>query len=84
MGNGTRTGSGKRRRDHLVALFLATCVAFSPPMLRIFGLPETVFGLPLLALYLFTVWLAAIGLTALAIEGKRAGRRGASDGDRGR
>ncbi|MEQ8401836.1 MAG: hypothetical protein RIB53_15640 [Roseitalea porphyridii] len=35
-----------------------------PPVLGLFDRPATVFGLPLLPVYMFAVWAAAIGLCA--------------------
>lgn len=60
-------------RDRMAALFLAAVVAFNPPLLRVFGAGDTVLGLPLLYLYVFAVWAAAIALAALALERGRTG-----------
>ncbi len=59
-----RGTSGER---HL-ALFLLGLVLLSPPLLAIFNGPGWLFGIPLLYIYLFTVWGVLIGLTALASE----------------
>jgi hypothetical protein len=50
--------------DQFVALLLLAALAFSPPLLAIFGVPELVFGVPVLFLYLFGAWAALIGLLA--------------------
>ena len=50
----------------LVALFLLGCVLFNYPILSLFDLEIPVFGLPLLLVYIFSIWCLLIGLTALA------------------
>lgn len=54
--------------DRTAALFLAAAVAFNPPLLRVFGAGDTVAGLPLLFVYVFAVWAAAIVAAALNLE----------------
>ena len=58
--------------DRLIALFLLALVAFNPPLLRVFGAGDTLFGLPLLYVYALAVWAAVIALFALLLE--RGGR----------
>lgn len=65
---GTRPGT-----DRLAALFLAASVAFNPPLLRVFGAGDMVFGLPLLYLYVFAVWLGVIALLAVHLERRGTG-----------
>ena len=55
------------RRERLIALFLLGAVAFSPPLLRIFG-TGTLFGWPLVYLYAFTAWAGLIAGVALLVE----------------
>ena len=59
------------RRDRLVALFFAGVVAFNPPLLRVFGAGDSVFGVPLIYFYIFVVWSAVVALLALHIERQR-------------
>jgi hypothetical protein len=54
----------------IVAFFLLT-----PPILSIFNVPALVFGIPLLHVYCFAVWLAAIA------AGGWLARRMIADGD---
>ena len=61
------------RTDRLVALFLIAAVAFNPPLLRVFGAGDTVFGWPLLYVYMLGVWAGVIALSALWLE--RGGER---------
>lgn len=51
-----------RMHERSLALFAAAIVAFTPPLLMVFDRKVTVFGLPLLYLYLFAVWGALIVL----------------------
>ena len=50
----------KSVRDKLVVLFVAGVLLLGFPVLAIFNRPVTVAGVPLLYLYLFGVWAAAI------------------------
>ncbi len=61
-----------RQRDKLVGLFVLGVAAFNPPLLILFS-GATLFGWPLLYLYLFAVWALLIGAVALVVE--RRGRR---------
>lgn len=54
------------RRDRLVGLFIAGVVLLNPPLLNLFG--GTLFGWPVLYLYLFVVWLLLIAGLAFVIE----------------
>jgi hypothetical protein len=54
--------------ERLIALFLLGLVAFCSPFLAIFDRPETLFGIPLLYLFLFAAWLGLVAMTALAAE----------------
>ena len=56
------------KAERLVALFLAGWIAFNPPILGLFGAPTTLFGLPLLYLYLFVGWALLIALAATIAE----------------
>ena len=56
------------RSERLIALFLLGCVAFSPPLLRIFGTDAALFGWPLVYLYAFAAWAGLIIGVALLVE----------------
>lgn len=56
----------ERLKGRLAALFFAGCVAFCYPLLAAFNVPATVFGLPVLYVYLFGAWAAFIVLAAVA------------------
>jgi hypothetical protein len=59
-----------RRRDRLVGLFALGLVLFSPPTLGLFA-GRTLFGWPLLFLYLFCAWGALTAMIALNVERQR-------------
>jgi hypothetical protein len=48
--------------ERALVLTVATLILLTPPILTIFDVPLTVIGIPLLQVYCFAVWLAAIAL----------------------
>jgi len=64
-----------RRRDRLIGLFLLALVLLNPPLLMLFGDGRTVFGLPLLYVYVLVVWLLIIAAVAWIAERRIARRR---------
>lgn len=54
--------------QRLVALFVLGCLLFSFPLLALFNTGGTVFGIPLLYAYLFSVWALLIVLMVLVVE----------------
>lgn len=54
----------------LLAVFAFGCLLMNAPLLRIFDQPVSVLGLPLLYVYVFSVWIALIGMIAWIIERK--------------
>lgn len=54
--------------QRLVAIVLLGFVLFNYPVLSLFSKPGALLGIPLLYLYLFSVWALLIGLTAWVIE----------------
>lgn len=40
-------------------------VLMVPPLINVFDVPVTIFGAPLEVVYLFAVWIALIGITAI-------------------
>ncbi|MEM8960479.1 MAG: hypothetical protein AAGD38_03290 [Acidobacteriota bacterium] len=57
------------RPVRLLALFLFGLVLFGFPLLGLFSRPTTVFGLPLLYVYIFGAWALFIALIAWLVEG---------------
>jgi hypothetical protein len=70
-----------RRRARVAALGFLGLVLFASPLVRAFGGPGTVHGLPGAYLYLFGAWAVLILLLALAVEGPDAD--GDPDGGQG-
>lgn len=55
----------KPKTELLIGLFLLGCVLFNYPILTLFNQRVTLFGIPLLYLYLFSVWSILIFATML-------------------
>ena len=56
------------RGQRLAALCLLGLLLFSYPLLAVFNVQATVFGIPLLYAYFFVAWAALIALMALVVE----------------
>lgn len=67
----------ERSRDWLLALFVVGVLVFNYPLLDVFDRPLLVFGVPLLYLYLYGIWLVLIVALALWLS------RGAEDDEPG-
>ncbi len=59
-----RSGRGQR----LICVFLLGVVLFNFPILALFNVTETIFGIPVLFAYLFFAWALLILLIYVAIE----------------
>lgn len=59
----------RRNGEWSVVLFVVALLAFNPPVLSIFSVPELIFGIPVLYLYIFAAWGGAIVLLALNVSG---------------
>ncbi len=53
--------SWQKARDAIMALTVFGAVGFLPPVLPFFDRPVTLFGMPLIVVYVFGAWLALIG-----------------------
>ena len=56
------------RAQRMIALCMLGFVLFNFPVLALFNVPETVFGVPLLYAYIFVGWAALIALMAWVSE----------------
>ena len=66
-------------------MFLFAVIALNPPLLSVFSTSGSLFGLPVLYVYLFIAWAALVVLMALNAEGRRrhqGGRRQRPQQDR--
>lgn len=61
----------RERLETIVVLFVAGTLALNYPLLAIFNRLLLPFGIPLLYLYLFLVWLAIIVFVAVIMERTR-------------
>lgn len=65
------------KAQRLAALFLLGCLLFNYPLLQLFARDDSIAGIPLLYVYIFSAWAALITLIALVAEsrGTRASGR---------
>ncbi|MDQ3025411.1 MAG: hypothetical protein M3R58_02745 [Pseudomonadota bacterium] len=57
-----------RKSERLVGLFLLGCLLFNFPLLALFNVRATVFGVPVVYAYLFGAWALLIALVAVIME----------------
>ena len=57
-----------RKGERLVGLFLLGCLLFNFPLLALFNLRATLFGIPSLYAYMFAAWLLLVALVAAIME----------------
>ena len=58
----------ENRSQRFVALCMLGMVMFNFPILALFNVSATAFGVPLLYAYIFAAWAALIGMMALVAE----------------
>ena len=56
------------RVTRLACLFLLGCLLFNYPLLALFNVRASLFGVPLLYVYLFAAWALIIALVAHVME----------------
>jgi len=56
--------------QRLVALGMLGALLFNYPVLALFNVPDTIFGLPVLYAYIFIAWAMLIALMAIATESR--------------
>lgn len=62
--------SGRRARDLALIVPVLGVIALMPPLIGLFARPETgIFGIPLIVVYLFGLWLALI-LIAMVVASR--------------
>lgn len=73
-----------RLTDRAFVLPILTLILLTPPIITIFDVPVFVFGIPLLHIYCFGLWLAAIAigglLSARMVGGRARPPHGGDDG----
>ena len=55
----------EKRGQRFVALCILGVLLFNYPVLALFNVPGTIFGVPVLYAYLFVAWGAMVGLLAI-------------------
>jgi hypothetical protein len=58
----------ERKGQRLVACCMLGMMLFNFPILALFNVAGTLFGVPLLYAYIFLAWAGLIGLMALLVE----------------
>jgi len=61
-------GEIEGRGQRMIALCMLGCVLFNFPILALFNVPATVFGVPVLYAYIFLAWALLIALMAWVVE----------------
>jgi hypothetical protein len=69
---GRTVPGAKRRGERLIGLLLAGMVLLNFPVLSVFSVNGLIFGIPVLYLYLFSVWILLIIVKALILRGRPA------------
>jgi hypothetical protein len=62
----------KRRGERLIGLLIAGIVLLNFPLLSVFSVNRMIFGIPVLYLYLFVVWVLIIIITRIVLRGRSA------------
>lgn len=71
--------SGGRLADRALVLMFVTFILLTPPIIGIFDIPALVFGIPLLHVYCYATWLAAIACGGWLATRMNAGQAEAGD-----
>jgi len=61
-------GEIEGRSQRMIALCMLGCVLFNFPILALFNVPGTLFGVPILYAYIFLAWALLIALMAWVVE----------------
>jgi putative effector of murein hydrolase LrgA (UPF0299 family) len=73
----------KRLETTALVLPVFGALLFVPPLLGVFNVPVTIFGIPVVAIYMFSVWLGLIGATIVLSRflGRGDARSGGDSGE---
>jgi hypothetical protein len=61
-------GETERKGQRMIALCMLGCVLFNFPVLALFNVPGTLFGVPLIYAYIFLAWALLIALMGWVVE----------------
>ena len=56
------------RGQRLIALFILGCLLFNYPILSLFNVAATAFGVPVLYAYIFAAWALLVAMMAYVVE----------------
>ncbi len=59
------------RGQRMIALCMLGCVLFNYPIMALFNVPGSLFGVPALYAYIFAAWALLIALMAWVVEMRR-------------
>lgn len=65
MADVSDAGAARRR---IIAAFLLGCLLFTYPLIALFNVGGTVFGVPALYVYIFGAWALLVALIAFAVR----------------
>ena len=65
-----KAGAGLRRA-RLVALFVGATIVLNFPLLSVFSRDRLLFGMPVLAVGVFGLWIGVVALLALLLRGAK-------------
>jgi hypothetical protein len=63
-------GDSSVKSQRFIALCILGVLLFNYPILALFNVPGTLFGVPLLYAYMFGAWAGLIALMALAVRSR--------------
>lgn len=58
----------KRQNERLIAVLVIGFILLNYPLLSLFSKVKLIFGVPVLYLYLFLIWIIFIGCVAIILE----------------
>ena len=58
----------KRQNERLISMLVVGIIALNFPILSLFNKAKLIFGIPILYLYIFFIWLLLICCLALVLE----------------
>jgi hypothetical protein len=73
---GRTVPGAKRRGERLVGLLVAGVLLLNYPLLSLFSAVRLVCGIPVLYLYLFSVWILLIAVAAVVLRDRPETREG--------
>lgn len=79
FGAGGKMPEPERRMERLAGLLVAGLILLNFPLLSIFSVSSFVLGIPVLYVYMFSVWAFIIGVTAIVLRRRQSEEISSSD-----